>query len=101
MMTVTELSLKGHFCPSCTPNRAKPLFGRKNRMVQPDSLNVSCEARVEDSVAELSLYEATCPVLHCYGRLPHAEIMGGCARSSRPAVTFARWRSMSSAVAIP
>ena len=50
MMTVTELSLKGHFCPSCTPNRAKPLFGRKNRMVQPDSLNVgsSVSLRLEN-----------------------------------------------------
>jgi ABC-type transport system substrate-binding protein len=45
MMTVTELSLKGHFCPSCTPNRAKPLFGRKNRMVQPDSLNVGSKSQ--------------------------------------------------------
>src|SRR4029453_14191121 len=40
MMATTLLSFKGHFCPSCTPNRKTFLFGRKNRMVQPDSLNV-------------------------------------------------------------
>jgi hypothetical protein len=43
-MAATLLSLKGHFCPSFTPNREKSLFGRKNRMVQPDSLNVGCTA---------------------------------------------------------
>jgi len=40
MMAATLLSLKGHFCPSFTPNEKKSLFGRKNRMIQPDSLNV-------------------------------------------------------------
>jgi hypothetical protein len=37
VMAATLLSLKRHFCPSCTPHREKSLFGRKNRMVQPDS----------------------------------------------------------------
>src|SRR4029450_11540101 len=40
MMTATLLSFKGHFCPSFTPIEKTSLFGRKNRMVQPDSLNV-------------------------------------------------------------
>src|SRR4029453_10063437 len=40
MMTATLLSFKGPVCPSFTPIEKTSLFGRKNRMVQPDSLNV-------------------------------------------------------------
>ena len=41
MMAVTLLAFKGHFCPSCTPNRETITSSEhKNRLVQPDSLHV-------------------------------------------------------------
>src|SRR5262245_57566119 len=44
MMAATLLSLKGHFCPSFTPNQEKIPLRTKNRMVQPDSLNMGVNA---------------------------------------------------------